>query len=84
MEREYSQKYLQINRGKSIIFDAEELPFFRVASDLSDLGRNSRVEKDFRDRYSNIDFALGCTVDGAVLIQDILPEYSGRWLHRKN
>lgn len=73
MERECSQKYLQLNRGKRIIFDAEDMPFFRVRPDLSDLGTSRVVEEELKTRYPNLRFFLGCVVDGAVLIQDLLP-----------
>lgn len=72
MEREYSAKYLQLNRGKRIVFNAKELPFFRVRPDLSDLGQNSRVEQELTERYPKLRFNLACLVDGAVLINDLL------------
>lgn len=72
MEKEYSQKYLQLNRDKSIVFEARELPFFRVPPDLSDLGRSSTMEQELQQRYPNLIFRLGCIVDGAVLISDLL------------
>jgi len=72
MEREYSTKYLQLNRDKRIVFDARELPFFRVKPDLSDLGQNSRVEQELTERYPKLLFNLACVVDGAVLINDLL------------
>lgn len=73
MEREYSQKYLQLNRSKKIVFDTQELPFFRVASEFSDLESSPKVESELEQLYPNLLFYSGCVVDGAVLIQDLLP-----------
>lgn len=73
MEKEYSQKYLQLNRDKRIVFEASELPFFWVAPELSDLGVSPRFEGELGQRYPNLLFMRGCVVDGAVLIQDLLP-----------
>lgn len=73
MEPEYSQKYLQISRGRTVVFDTEEVPFFTVSSDLSDLSENPSVAKDFNQRYPRIVFDRACVVDGVVLIQDLDP-----------
>lgn len=72
MEREYSQKYLQLNRDKRIVFDARDLPFFRVRPDLSDLGISPKLEAKLQQDFPQLRFNRGCIVDGAVLIADVL------------
>ena len=71
MEREYSWKYLQINRGKKIVFDSGEVPFLRPSPELSDLGENAYVAEKFKSSWPAVIFKRACLVDGAVLIQDI-------------
>lgn len=73
MEREYSQKYLQISRlkGIKVVFEATETPFFRVDENLCDLGENEGVAKDFDTRYPMIKYSKACLADGAIIIQDI-------------
>jgi|WetSurMetagenome_2_1015567.scaffolds.fasta_scaffold00385_22 hypothetical protein len=71
MEKEYLQKYLQINRGKDNIFDSRDVPFIRVAPELSDLGENTYVANEFREKWPAISFNKASLVDGAVLIQDV-------------
>lgn len=73
MEKEYSWKYLQINRGKKIIFDATQMPFLKPSSGLSDLGENISIAERFKNNWPAITFSKACLVDGAVLIQDIIP-----------
>lgn len=76
--REYSQKYLQVNRGKVVVFDAKELPFFTVAPQFSELGENFPVGKEFGEKYPDISFAKSCLADGAILIQDIGSQITGQ------
>lgn len=71
MEKEYSWKYLQINRPRKIIFDADEVPFLKPKAEYSDLGENISVSEKFKTRWPAITFDKTCLVDGAVLIQDI-------------
>lgn len=73
MEKEYSWKYLQINRGRNIVFDSQEIPFLKPSSELSDLGENVSVSEKFKTNWPAITFSRACLVDGAVLIQDITP-----------
>src|SRR3972149_10478048 len=74
MEKEYSWKYLQINRGKKIIFDSSEAPFLRPSPELSDLGENAYVAEKFKSSWPNIAFNRACLVDGAILIQDMISD----------
>lgn len=78
MEREYSQKYLQLNRNKRIVFDAKELPWFHPRPDLTDLRISSSFRQKLEERYPCLQFQKPCIVDGAVLIQDLLafPPYN--------
>lgn len=71
--REYSQKYLQLNRDRKIIFDPDETPFFPVAPRFSRLEKSTTVEAQLKEKYPDLKFIQGCLVDGAVLIADILP-----------
>ena len=74
MEKEYSWKYFQINRGKKIIFDSSEVPFLRPSPELSDLGDNVSVAEKFKTNWPAIKFSRACLVDGSILIQDIAPD----------
>jgi phosphoribosylpyrophosphate synthetase len=71
MEKEYSQKYLQINRSKGVVFDSSEAPFTTVKPDLSDLGQSSSLAERLRDKFPMLNFSQACIVDGAVVIQDV-------------
>lgn len=74
MNKEYSWKYFQVNRGKNIVFDSTEVPFLRPLPELSDLGENTSIAKKFNKSWPAITFNKTCLVDGAVLIQDIAPD----------
>lgn len=74
MEKECSWKYLQINRGKKIIFDAAQIPFLKPPPHLSDLGESISVAERFKNSWPVIAFGKACLVDGTVLIQDITPD----------
>lgn len=71
MKKEYSIKYLQINRNKGVVFDSSDTPFTTVRPDLSDLSENPRLRDSLRSRFPMLTFYQGCVVDGAILIQDI-------------
>ena len=74
MEKEYSWKYLQINRGKKIVFNSDEVPFLKPTPELSGLGDSISVAEKFKTNWPAITFSKACLVDGAVLIQDITPD----------
>lgn len=74
MNKEYLLKYLQINRGRKITFDADEVPFLKPVAEYSDLGESISVAEKFRANWPAIVFSKACMVDGAVLIQDIAPD----------
>lgn len=71
MEREYSQKYLQINRGKGVVYDAEETPFTYVKPECSDLGQNPGLRSKLIQNFPRLSFSGAYTIDGALIIQDI-------------
>ena len=73
MEKEYSWKYLQINRLRKVVFDADEMLFFKPTAEHSDLGENISISEKFKTNWPAITFSKACLVDGAVLIQDITP-----------
>ncbi len=67
-----------MNRDKRIVFDAPELPFFKVRPDLTDLGISPTLGRQLEEAYPNFMFLKPCVVDGAVLIQDTItsmPEF---------
>ncbi|MBI3984569.1 MAG: phosphoribosyltransferase [Candidatus Levybacteria bacterium] len=73
MKKEYSTKYLQINRKRGVIFDSSETPFTTIRPDLSDLGTSSGLAEQLRARFPALTFSQACIADGAVIIQDISP-----------
>lgn len=74
MEKEYSRKYLQINRGRNIVFDSSEVPFLKPSAELSDLSNSISIVEKFKTNWPNLTFRKASLVDGAVLIQDISPD----------
>ncbi len=76
MEKEYSIKYLQINRErrKTVIFDSTDLPSYSVMPSLSDLAESDKVGQEFQNQYPDILFSRSCLADGAVIIQNILSQ----------
>lgn len=75
MEREYTQKYLQIARqnNKNVVFEAKETPFFSVKPELSSLAQNEFVKNQFESTFPLLSFEKACLADGAILIQDTTP-----------
>lgn len=73
MKKECLWEYLQINRGRKFIFDADEVPFLKPAMDYSDLGESISVSEKFKTKWPSIAFSRACLADGAILIQDITP-----------
>ncbi len=71
MEKEYSYKYLQINRGKRVVFESSETPFGSVRPELSDMGMSSGLASELRTNFPVLSFSSACITDGAILIQDI-------------
>lgn len=71
MEKEYSQKYLQIQRGRGVIFNSPETPFSYVRPELSDLGISISLGEKIRTKFPMLNFSKACIVDGAIIIQDL-------------
>lgn len=74
MKKEYLWEYLQINKGRKNIFDADEVPFLKPATEYFDLGESISVSEKFKTKWPAITFSRSCLVDGAILIQDIAPD----------
>ncbi|CAN5188809.1 hypothetical protein BH09PAT1_BH09PAT1_7630 [soil metagenome] len=80
MEKEYSQKYLQMNSGKTVVYEGAETPFFSVSPELSGLADNYYVADYFTSRYDKLKFSRACLVDGGIIIQNIPSQQPDRFL----
>ncbi len=86
MEKEYSQKYWQLNRDTKIIYDdLDQRPPFKVAPELSGLYQSGKVAETFSVAYPNMIFDQACLVDGLVVIQDLNPLglKDNKWLNNE-
>ncbi len=71
MEKEYTQKYLQINRDKNVIFTGAEIPSLTVLPEFSELAESEGVAREFSNQYPAVFFKKACLADGGVVIQNI-------------
>lgn len=72
------QQYIKPNKDKRTVFDASDISIFRVLPEDSSLGVSEKVKRELTEKYLYLTCFLGCVVDGAIIIQDLLP-YANRF-----